>query len=218
MELSEKIERTSKILYFLTQITYVGTNIPASLITLFSYFVLDLKKRIVFPAISNYVRLTNARMKLYLPKLISKVMLMIKTISVFSRLPFDWKTPFGYFLASIFFAGAIYCLLFGIIPVVCLFVGSCWLFISFAKDMTNEISKLNASAKAKDYCELKRRFSKLIEMHVDVKKFSESFVRRIINSNDIINRLYFLQNKSVLPMNLQQFSILFFFSYSYGHC
>lgn len=47
-ELSEKIERTSQILYLLTQITYVGTNIPASLITLFSYFVLDLKEESFF--------------------------------------------------------------------------------------------------------------------------------------------------------------------------
>lgn len=47
-ELSEKIERVSKILFFLTKISYVGTNIPASLITLFSYFVLDLKKESFF--------------------------------------------------------------------------------------------------------------------------------------------------------------------------
>lgn len=43
-ELSEKIEKTSTILHLLTKITFVGTNIPASLITIFSYFILDLKK------------------------------------------------------------------------------------------------------------------------------------------------------------------------------
>lgn len=47
-ELSEKIERTSEILHLLTEITYVGTNIPASLITIFSYFVLDLKEESYF--------------------------------------------------------------------------------------------------------------------------------------------------------------------------
>lgn len=47
-ELSEKIERTSNLLHLLTEITFVGTNIPASLITVFSYFVLDLKEESFF--------------------------------------------------------------------------------------------------------------------------------------------------------------------------
>ena len=55
-ELSEKIEWSSKILHLLTKITYVGTNIPASLITIFSYFVLDLKEDSYFlPYPTTYV-------------------------------------------------------------------------------------------------------------------------------------------------------------------
>lgn len=98
----------------------------------------------------------------------------------FIRLPFNWKTPIGYFIASIFFAGAIFCLLFGIIPVVCLFIGSCWLFICFAKDMTNELSNLNAIARAKNQRELEERFAKVIKMHVNVKQLSKSFVHEMI--------------------------------------
>lgn len=65
-ELSEKIERTSKILYLLTQITYVGTNIPASLITLFSYFVLDLKEESFFlPYPTKYAENFNHEQNYY---------------------------------------------------------------------------------------------------------------------------------------------------------
>lgn len=194
IELSEKIERVSKILFFLTKISYVGTNIPASLITLFSYFVLDLKKESFFLPYPTMYDPRKGKLKPWPPfnKINTKSDVDDQNDFLFCRLPFDWKTPFGYVLASVFFAGAIYCLLFGIIPVVCLFVGSCWLFISFAKDMTNEISKLNASAKTKNYRELKKRFPKLIQMHVDVKKLSESFVVPHIVSCNIYNRLCFL--------------------------
>lgn len=77
-------------------------------------------------------------------------------------------------LASIFFAGAIFCLLFGIIPIVCLFVGSCWLFIAFAKDLTNELLGLDASARDKNYPELMERFTKLVEMHMNIKQLSSN--------------------------------------------
>lgn len=133
----------------------------------------------------------------------------------FFRLPFDWKTPSGYLLASIFFAGAIFCLLFGFIPLPCLFVGSCWLFICFATDMKNELKKLNVSAKNKNYRELTQRFSKLIEMHVDVKQLSELFIFKIILLN-IANFMYFLEKNSELPMNLTQFLNLFYLPYSCG--
>lgn len=58
-QLSEKIERSSKLLHTLTEITFVGTNIPASLVTVFNYFILDLKKKSFFlPYPTLYVKYT----------------------------------------------------------------------------------------------------------------------------------------------------------------
>lgn len=47
-ELKEKIEWTSKLLHLLTKGTLVGTTTPPSLITIVSYFVLDLKEESFF--------------------------------------------------------------------------------------------------------------------------------------------------------------------------
>ena len=90
-----------------------------------------------------------------------------------NRVPFDWKTPFGYLL--VWFAESVESsavmttgtAMFGFI------YGSSWLFICMAKDITNDMAEFNDIVKTQenvDRAELMERFCKIIQLYSDAKQ------------------------------------------------
>lgn len=89
------------------------------------------------------------------------------------RYPFDWRTPFGYLVASLAqFVGtltveSIYIQFLNIV------FGSCWLFIFVAEDIIQDVDAFNTSIKAisnESHTELTKRFCDLLRIYSDAKQ------------------------------------------------
>lgn len=63
---------------------------------------------------------------------------MYKTKNSFDRLPFNWKTPIGYFFAFLLGSGSVFALAYSVLPTMCFAVGSYWLATAFIKDIKND--------------------------------------------------------------------------------
>lgn len=91
----------------------------------------------------------------------------------FWRLPFNWKTPSGYFAAWIFQSIGFLCTLFSVPGFNGLYFGSCWLFVAFAKDLANDLPQLNANkAHRQNLHELKSHFCRTVQYYSDMKELS----------------------------------------------
>lgn len=89
------------------------------------------------------------------------------------RLPFNWKTLIGYLLAEILIIIYAICSFLIIGNSVCFFCGFCWLYISFADDISSDIIALNDSEVSQRVDkELVERFINIVQLHVDVKQLS----------------------------------------------
>lgn len=91
------------------------------------------------------------------------------------RLPFDYKTPFGFLLLSFVQIPWAFCIVFSAVPVISFFIGSCWLFTSFVKDVTNDLHQLNLAGKSKrGRMNVKERFCNLVQVYTNLKELSSN--------------------------------------------
>lgn len=97
------------------------------------------------------------------------------SVYIFS-LPFDWRTPIGYLLAIFSFCIVTYVLTIGIVPILCFFMGSCELFMSFIKDLIGDVKYLNKlSRKSKNdenHREMQQLFVNIIVNFSTLKQLS----------------------------------------------
>lgn len=78
------------------------------------------------------------------------------------------------------------------------FMGSCWLFISFVIDITNDLELLNAAGKSKSNqgrIKAMERFCNLVKAYINVKQLSHYFVSNSFNFSQSLkvdfNIIYF---------------------------
>lgn len=121
----------------------------------------------------------------------------------FFSLPFNWKTPFGFIIASSSLTAAGFALFLSITPTTCFFFGSCWIFIVFVEGITNDLAILNIggmSQRSRD--KMRKLFLKIIHHHSVVKQFSVENIFGQLHKNQLQN--IFLSFAD-LSMNLTQF-------------
>lgn len=91
----------------------------------------------------------------------------------FHRSPVDWKTPLGFLITSVFEALSFFAVVLCLIQTLCFYTGSCWLLITFAKDIANDLELLNVGGRSdRSRKKMRERFSKVIQIHMDVKQLS----------------------------------------------
>lgn len=115
-------------------------------------------------------------------------------------LPFDWKTPIGYSLAIFSFCIVTYVLTSGIVPIVCFFIGSSELFMSFNRDLTSDVKHLNKLG----------RKSTNDESHREIQQF---FVNIVVNFSTVKQLSAFspyFELYLLVPIDLIDFIILRF--------
>lgn len=102
-------------------------------------------------------------------------------------MPFDWTTPVGYAIALIGSFTAIYAVLLGVSPILSFFIGSCWLIVTFTKDVTNDLSQFSAAELRKtNQVGLEMRFCNVIRQLSDTKQLSNIAFEIIeLNSLDL---------------------------------
>lgn len=118
--------------------------------------------------------------------MITKVWL-IYLITFHSRLPYNWKTPIAYLLTLLIECADAYILTSSIVPVLCFFMGSCALLITFVEDITKDLALLDftknrtksssasVSSKAKEQIKVEiatKHFCNIIERLSDTKQLS----------------------------------------------
>lgn len=108
-------------------------------------------------------------------------------------MPFNWKTPLGYLIALLFECISSYYAALFLVPLLCFLFGSCFLLRSFVKDITNDLSLLNActtSAKPKNKSgtnknltntkrndeKIEQIFRNSIQCHTELKQLSCDFI------------------------------------------
>lgn len=137
------------------------------------------------------------------------------------RLPFNAKTPIGYIFFLIFNSSVAFCVLFSIMPAICFLTGSCWLFILFAKDITNDLKLLEINGKLKrNRAEGKRRFCRIVRVYSDVKELSvmQNSNYNIEKALDVTKLVYSIVFCTGFSTNSMWFMSSKFSSFSYGHC
>lgn len=90
-------------------------------------------------------------------------------LSFIIRVPFDWKTPFGYLIVSIIQFLIMFCVGSVCACYVIYLVGTCLVLKSFADHTREDISALNYT---QDPIELMQKFSKSIYFHGSSKQLS----------------------------------------------
>ncbi|XP_055306350.1 odorant receptor 94a-like [Sitodiplosis mosellana] len=90
-------------------------------------------------------------------------------------LPFDWRTPIGYLIAYLGQFGTFFGILTLCCPAVCLYVGFCWLSMSFVRDIEQELSQLNESNNKESLSHFHQRLKKIIQFHTDAKELVYNF-------------------------------------------
>lgn len=169
IELNEKIELTCELLHLtIAKFTYIGVSIPQLLITGANYFVYDLKDE-------SYYLTVPVMWVNYFVTFWPCFIKLIKQIpsNIVWRLPFNWRTPFGYAVALVAQFTGSYAVLFCASTVFGLFGGSIWLFISITQDINNDLKHLKCSKESKkcDQC-MKVQFYKIVRFYLDAKQLS----------------------------------------------
>lgn len=101
---------------------------------------------------------------------------MICLLFIGKRLPFDWKTPYGFLVTVSTQAASCFCVIYDVAPHVGFMFGSCILIIAFIEDIANEFTALAAPSKslARRHMQMKKRLFNIIKLYSNVKQLSIS--------------------------------------------
>lgn len=142
-----------------SKVSFPGIILPPFVMSYFAYFVTNLgEDAFHLPSLAWYVCSAVECILLY-------------RIFHFFRLPFEWRTPFGYLIAcSIQFP----CVYFHMMVAACslnFLIGSCRILMSFAKDIKNDLYFLNKNSETNlNRVQLKVKLSEFIEFHAKIKQ------------------------------------------------
>lgn len=99
----------------------------------------------------------------------------MRSVNVFDRLPFNWKTPVGYLVAIFTQSAGTYAAIISGVTSMAFLISSCWLFVCIAKDITTDLPLLDCSEKSTRHDPtMKRRFCSIIQMYADARQLSKT--------------------------------------------
>lgn len=92
------------------------------------------------------------------------------------RLPFDWKTPKGYVISFIFQFILTINLLYSVLCLTILAIGTCLILISLAKDIQCYLNLIKMNARDKrNRRKISKKFTHFIRFHSNSKQLSNNF-------------------------------------------
>lgn len=109
------------------------------------------------------------------------------------RLPFDWKTPFGYPVALLCQTLAVYASILCVIPCICNVIGSSWIFTASINDICNDLPLLIVGGRSLQNREnTKKRFCKFVQFYLDSKELSvKKSIQKILTISNRHNDYFF---------------------------
>lgn len=136
--MNEKIEQITTFFGYALVATIIIIALPTMCYSIVCYFALDLGTESFLLSFPTWFVYTN-----YLKTPLLVFLLM------WIRWPFDWRTPFGYFLAWLSQSTGVAAVTLAVIPFYCILFGSCWLFIVIARDITADVAAFNKVIKTR---------------------------------------------------------------------
>lgn len=166
-ELNDKIESASEwSLFILVKTVFAGTVLPLLYVCSMNFYVYDLGED------SFYLPWPMLWVPTAFPR---NTHIKLKHITIhFSRLPFDWRTPFGYLVTLAAEYTSINSAVFGFTPIISFFIGSGWFAIWIVKDITSDLAALKdqqVSTKRRQK-ELKKKFYYIVRFYSDARELS----------------------------------------------
>lgn len=131
------------------------------------------------------------------------------------RLPIDWKTPFGYTIAMIYYSAATYSILYSIVPAALYFLATFVVFICLIKDILRDVNDLRKlrrkSQKTRLFCSVAKDFSIIKQLSAIVVSAAGRSIILIRNFSQLYEfRLDFLVHSMTL-LN----SVFWFYSFGF---
>lgn len=108
-----------------------------------------------------------------------------------SRLPFNWKHPFGYAVAlSLQCIDAYYAAICGV-SLTCYSVGSCYMLTTFVNDITNDLSVLSSKTITSDanYEQKAKQFNNIVQEFSTVKELSRLIIAPSIRTKNKFRKI-----------------------------
>lgn len=134
-------------------------------------------------------------------------------ISLLFRLPFDWKTPFGYLIALLAEFATVHSSSFLFSPVASFFIGSAWLLICFIQDITSDLADLNViTTSIQSLTEMKKRLCYIVGFYSDKKQLNANPMNLFLTIEFNLFAFTDWSMSSAKSMNL------LYFLCSCGHC
>lgn len=98
---------------------------------------------------------------------------------IFSRLPFDMNRWPGYIIAYLMESVQAFVSVSTVVPVMCLFCGSCWILTSVGNDVTKEFNELNVNEiENANQTAIRQRFCSITKRFSDAKQFSKYLLNK----------------------------------------
>lgn len=172
--MNENIELSTKFVQIaLVNISFVATAMPPILLTLINYLFHDLGDEMYIGYEAMYVR-----------KEFNFIQFIECVIFVHLRVPFHWRSAFGYIMYLMFYVPGIFCVIYAAVPPICFYAGSCFLFIAFVQDIENDLNALMVKkSHRKHNAKLKTQFFRIVQVYSEVKELSY----QMFDSNDSVS-------------------------------
>lgn len=114
----------------------------------------------------------------------------MSVFALYLRVPFNWRTPFGYLLYAVFFIAGGLTISMSATATISFCIGSFMLVISFVEDATNDLTSLNVEENSKSYdIDVKIRFHSAVRAYSDLKELSVIF--SLIEFKSLKNDFFF---------------------------
>lgn len=166
----------SKLVYhILIDVSFVAAILPPSLITVINYFWHNLGDKSFFSPflMMYYCKIVN-RLRVFFYHHI----FFLKKSFFLPRMPFNWKTPFGYCITMLIQSTDVYYSGLCGLPIVCFLIGGCYLLKTIVNDITNDLFRLNTVQKSeKDRINTKILFCNIIQNFSDTKQLSKIYLK-----------------------------------------
>lgn len=101
----------------------------------------------------------------------------MKCVVFFSRFPFEWKNPIGFFFACCIQLPTIFNCVLQIFCDLTFAVAACWLVATFTDDVKAEIDSINQpNGTQRSNVGFTEKFYKLIEFHSMTKQYKRHYI------------------------------------------
>lgn len=172
--MNANIEKFSQIGHFaMVKLSCPGIMMPFLLVTVGSYFTSGMEIdsfQLPFPELYVSIIVTDIVWKQW-----KKIVQFTKNFFLHLRLPFNWRTPFGYLIAFLCEFASAYatCLYSGALGN--LLVSSCYVEICIVKDITIDLIAMNRCEKFEgNQMEIRMRFCDVVQLYSDAKQLSRN--------------------------------------------